>query len=135
MTACRTGGSCEICMVTLVSSITTYFFYGMYEVIPQKFHHLWRAVYAFRYKKKFHSVTGITCGAFFFGEKPHIYSSFCDERYLTAFIYFRKILPSRWNTLVFRRMVVYGTSSPIRRRQIFRYSSSACEFLPESGSP
>ena len=44
------------------------FFYGMYEVIPQKFHHLWRAVYAFRYKKKFHSVTGITCGAFFFGE-------------------------------------------------------------------
>lgn len=36
------------------------FFYGMYHIIPQHFHHLWRAVDTFRDQQKLHAVSCIS---------------------------------------------------------------------------
>ena len=58
--AWSTAGSCVIWIFTCSSSIVRYFFYGMYHIIPQHFHHLWRAVDTFRDQQKLHAVSCIS---------------------------------------------------------------------------
>ena len=84
------------------------FFYGMYEVIPQKLHHLWRTVYAFRYKKKLHPVACIACRVVFPGEKSHNHSS-CDEKCQTA----KRLLFSK-NAAKTVEYTIFSTHSNIR---------------------